>query len=95
MKKILFLGADNTLYHPESTSSRMKGFRAYFQLQEAAEVKDFVLNLGDGETTGIRSLTPDPSPIGEGSIYTLDGRRISQPAKKGVYVKNGKKVIIK
>ena len=43
----------------------------------------------------INSLTPAPSPVGEGSIYILDGRRISQPSVKGVYVKNGKKVIIK
>ena len=50
----------------------------------------------EDEATGIRSLSPDPSPVGEGSIYTLDGRRFERkPAQRGVYVKNGKKVIIK
>ena len=49
--------------------------------------------FGDDETTGI-SLTPNPSLKGEGSIYTLDGRRVENPTK-GIYIVNGKKVIIK
>ena len=48
----------------------------------------------DSETTGI-SLTPNPSPRGEGSIYTLDGRRVAQPKKGGLYIVNGRKVVIK
>ena len=58
----------------------------------------------DSETMGI-SLTPNPSPRGEGSIYTLDGRRVAQPKKGGLYIvrsaegrlqgKNGKKVVLK
>lgn len=36
------------------------------------------------EATGI-SLTPNPSPEGEGSVYDLQGRRVSQPAK-GLYI---------
>ncbi len=46
------------------------------------------------ETTGITSLTPSPSPKGEGSVYTLSGQRVEKPAK-GLYIVNGKKVIIK
>ncbi|MCR5180562.1 MAG: leucine-rich repeat domain-containing protein [Bacteroidaceae bacterium] len=39
------------------------------------------------------SLTPVPSPKGEGSsYYDLNGRRVSQP-KKGLYIVNGKKVM--
>ena len=95
-KTVLFLGSGNKLLHPESLPSDMKGFRAYFLLKgEGAQARSFRLNMGDGETTGI-SLTPSPSPNGEGSgYYTLDGRKLQgQPANKGVYVKNGKKVII-
>ena len=49
------------------------------------------------ETTGI-SLTPSPSPKGEGSEYwySLDGRKLSgEPTAKGVYIHNGRKVVIK
>ena len=46
------------------------------------------------EATGISSLTPNPSPKGEESIYSVDGRRVSQPVK-GLYIVNGKKYIKK
>ena len=49
----------------------------------------------DDETT---SLTPVPSPRGEGSeyFYTLDGRKLnSKPNAKGIYINNGHKVVIK
>ena len=47
------------------------------------------------EATGI-SLTPNPSPEGEGSVYDLNGRKLDKmPTKKGVYILNGKKVVIK
>ncbi len=47
------------------------------------------------DPTGI-SLTSSPSPKGEGSIYTLDGRRLAgNPAKRSVYVSNGRKVVIR
>ena len=43
--------------------------------------------------TAMRSLTPDPSPRGEGSIYSLNGQRMPNPSH-GIYIKNGKKVIL-
>ncbi|MBR0049256.1 MAG: BspA family leucine-rich repeat surface protein [Prevotella sp.] len=59
-----------------------------------------------GTPTGIDSLTPsltpNPSPKGEGnfkgegSVYTLGGQRVGAlPKKKGVYVVNGRKVVVK
>ena len=47
------------------------------------------------DATSIKSLTPDRSPNGEGSEYhDLQGRRVVNPAK-GLYIVNGKKVVIK
>ena len=97
MKNVLFMAAENTLKHPSSLPANMKGFRAYFQLKgDAANAASFNLDFGNGETTGINSLTSEPSSNGEGSIYSLDGRRLSsKPAQKGVYIVNGKKMVIK
>lgn len=72
-------------------------FRAYMELpasKSLARVLD--LNFGEGGATGIGSLTPNPSSIGEGNVgfYDLQGRRVLYP-KKGLYILNGKKVIIK
>ena len=43
----------------------------------------------------VTSLTPVPSPKGEGSeYYTLDGVKVTiQPKQKGVFIHNGKKVV--
>ncbi len=53
------------------------------------------LTICYGETMGINSLTPTLSE-GEGAWYTLDGHKLNgKPAKKGLYIKNGVKVVIK
>ena len=53
---------------------------------------------GDGETTGIECITvTDESLHSNGNakgIFDLQGRKVSKPTK-GVYINNGKKVIIK
>ncbi|MBR5394720.1 MAG: hypothetical protein IK144_06500, partial [Bacteroidaceae bacterium] len=41
----------------------------------------------------LSSLTPDPSPVREGSIYDLQGRKLSGKPAKGVYINDGKKYI--
>ena len=53
-----------------------------------------VIRSASGETT---SLTPNPSPKGEGSgyWYSIDGRKLSgKPTKKGLYIHNGKKIVM-
>ena len=46
----------------------------------------------DSETTGIRSITDGSS---DDKWYDLNGHRINTPTKKGLYIKNGKKVVVK
>ena len=48
----------------------------------------------DGMATGLESLTPNPSPVGEGSIFNLAGQRMSR-MQKGINIENGKKVLVK
>ena len=107
-KHNLYLGSGNTLYYPTTEGFTVNACRAYFQLKNGltagdpssseAPVRAFVLDFGDGEETAIRSLTPDASPTGKGSDgwYTLDGRRLSaKPSASGIYINNGRKVVIK
>ena len=66
-------------------------------LEEADEVISIPLLRGIGGdedgTTSIRNLTPALSE-GEGEWYTLQGQRVTNPGK-GLYIHNGKKVVIK
>ena len=92
-KSVLFLTSGNKLQYPASLPADFKGFRAYFLLKgAAATARSFELDI-DGETTAISAVSG--SPADNGAVYTLDGRKVTNPAKKGVYIVNGKKVIIK
>lgn len=104
-KAVLYLGAKNTLYNPTEVNnstnlnSYMRGFRAYFQLKGAAALnaRAFRMNFGDEEVTGIMTMnfTNDTNDM-NGQWYTIDGRKFSgQPTQKGVYINNGKKIVIK
>lgn len=92
-KSVLLMTSGNMLKSPSELPANIKGFRAYFQLKgDAVNAASFNLDLGEGETTGL-NLTPSLSQ-GEGACFDLQGRRVAQP-KKGLYIQNGKKLIIK
>ena len=62
--------------------------KAYVEYAGAAGVKGFAFGIADG----INSLTPAPSPVGEGNWYDLSGRHVEK-ATKGIYIVNGKKIM--
>ena len=64
--------------------------RAYLTI--AAGAPSFI-GFGDDETTGINALNGEGFTV-NGSVYNLAGQRVAQP-QKGLYIVNGKKVVIK
>ena len=46
----------------------------------------------DGQTTKIANLK---AIFDDGQYYNLKGQKVDNPTEKGVYIKNGKKVVIK
>ena len=108
-KTNLYLGADNTLYYPTASGFTVNAFRGYFQLKgltageptnsQQPGVRAFVLNFGEGsgESTGIISVDGAEGTVnGSDMWYTLDGRKLQgKPTQRGIYINNGKKVVIK
>jgi len=95
-QEYLYLGAENTLYYPKS-SVEIGAFRAYFiASKESGNAKSFVLNF-DEETTSIKTISESSDHSQSSDTYfTLDGRRLTtQPTSAGIYIVNGKKVLIK
>ena len=93
-KSVLLMTTGNTLKSPSALPANIKGFRAYFQLKgNAVNAASFNLDLGEGETTGISSMN-NSECIMHNEYFDLQGRRVAQP-KKGLYIQNGKKLIIK
>lgn len=71
---------------------------AYLQLKNpsnANAAKTVIYLDWFGDTTGIHGMTA-PSQVTSGkTYYTLDGRKVTSPTQKGIYIINGKKIIIK
>lgn len=107
-KTMLYLGADNKLFYPSSAMT-INSCRAYFRLKgdlvagepiNITAIKSFNLNFGDEETTGIVDVEANSSLFtihsSHSSWFTLDGRRLQvKPTTKGLYIHNGRKVLIK
>ena len=56
--------------------------------------KEFA-NIVEMDFTGITEISPDATDgFGNGAIYDLYGRPVSKPAKGGIYIIGGKKVVL-
>ena len=97
---VLFLAAGNKLVNPsvvndpENAASYIKGFRAYFRLKgNAVNAASFNLDMGDGETDGIKSVQGSGFTV-NGEAYNLSGQRVGKDYK-GIVIKKGKKIVVK
>lgn len=94
--KSLFL-ANNKFYYSNG-STNIKAFRATFNfgdivlndLSSSRITMSFNDNESNSETTAIKSI----NTFNNGMVYNLNGQQVKNPAN-GIYVKDGKKVIIK
>lgn len=90
----LFL-SDNKFYYSKG-KTKMKAFRGYFDFYdvltdvENAEARSIDFDFGD--TTGIQKINVNAQ--NDGIFYDLSGRCVEKPSK-GVFIVNGKKVVIK
>ncbi|MCK8622243.1 Ig domain-containing protein [Prevotella sp. E13-27] len=67
--------------------------KAYLAVPKSAGARIQGFSFEDGVITGIRNITPALSE-GEGAIFDLQGRRVAKPVN-GLYIVNGKKIVIK
>lgn len=92
----LFISGNQFWYSTGKTQT--KAFRCWFELgavlDKETEFASRITMSFDGETTGINNLQFADLRVDSSNVYDLQGRRVSNPGK-GVFVKDGKKVIIK
>lgn len=93
----LFLGEGNKFYKPSgTTTAKMKGMRAFFIVPQGTNFAALRANI-DGATTAIDELTTVVEQPTDNRIYNLQGQFVgtSFEGLHGVYVQNGKKVLVK
>jgi len=101
---ILLLSSGNRLGYVKSDRT-LNAFRAYFEISGTAAVRSYALDFGDddGQTTGIINVQCSVvNGQSTSATYDLQGRRVIGDSsadnvrlKKGLYIRNGRKVIIK
>jgi hypothetical protein len=91
----LFLSGNRFYYATENTK-HMKAFRGYFDfvdyLPEAENASTRILMSFNSETTSVKEISNHKSQ--SSNIYDLQGRSVLTPSK-GLYIKDGRKEVIK
>lgn len=92
----LFLGEGNKFYKPAKGSTKMKGLRAFFIVPQGTNLAALRANI-DGATTAIDEFATVVEQPTDNRIYNLQGQFVgtSFEGLHGVYVQNGKKVLVK
>ena len=80
----------------DKNKTYMAPLSAYFQIPAGSPARTIVFEEPDGTVTAIEAVTTvNDSKINEG-MYNLNGVKLnSVPTQKGIYILNGKKVVIK
>ena len=98
VKEVKSIGNIYLLYKDKfylSQTGKIPENGVYLELQAEKSRSRGVLSIGDDGTTGIQQIENGLN-LEKNGWYTLDGRRLeSAPTRKGLYINNGKKVVIK
>lgn len=89
-----FLGAGNKIYKADGSGNKTKGFRAYFAIPNGAAASALRVVI-DGTATSIKNID---SEVVESNapVYNLQGQRVDgNNLTPGIYVKAGKKFVVK
>lgn len=81
---------NNNLLKVSDGTSKMKAFRAYITTSGIGGGSRLSMII-DGEDTSVDAVVSD---VADGKIYNLQGQRVST-VQKGLFIKDGKKVVIK
>lgn len=91
-------GENPVLKTPNSESTNIKGFRAYFMTPKGSSTlaKQSLFFAGDDVVTAINKV--DAQPTTNAPVYNMQGLRMNSDLKslpRGMYIVNGKKYVIK
>jgi hypothetical protein len=92
--EILLLSSGNKLGYSKNPRT-LHAFRCHFKTYSETKARSFELDFGDGEAT-VLTLVNSEKRIVNSEVYDLQGRKLNgKPTKKGLYIHNGKAVVIK
>lgn len=81
------------MFHKATSGILQKG-KAYLKIEGGSNARELSIDFSDGETTGIKNVVNGSKNWFDGEFYNLSGQRVAKPTK-GLYIVNGKKIIVK
>lgn len=75
-----------------TTATKVPQYGCYIEFANGSAAHSFEFTI-ESNTTGIKGLAT--AVLNDGLWYNLQGVQVNQPTQKGVYIHNGKKVVIK
>lgn len=81
-----------------TSKSTINPMRGYFTISNGSAAKEltFMMDDGSGDVTKINQVEGVDAAVSSESVFNMAGQRVnSQRLSKGVYIKNGKKFIVK
>jgi hypothetical protein len=93
IRKMALRVAGQTTVNGTNFDASDKNTKQHWLLLTADQFAEFDEYCVERETSIGESLTADPSPRERGAIYDLSGRIINSQLKKGIYIKDGKKIL--
>lgn len=67
--------------------------KALLPASEVSAARELTFVFEGDETTGVKTIDNGQLTIDNGTVYDLQGRKVTKPVKGGLYIVNGKKVI--
>jgi len=87
---------DGAKYKEQGKTAPMRRLISYFKLNPSAQNARILIDEPDGTTTVINAVTAETMNVQAEGWYTLNGVKLQGvPTEKGIYINNGKKVVIK
>lgn len=91
--------SDDKFCQASTTDVAMNGFGAYFTYTGTSSAKELLVSIDGNEPTSVSGVIGEK--VGVKNAYTLSGQRInsafacSHKMAKGIYIINGKKIVVK
>ena len=94
LDKVIYLGSNNTIGFAKAPRT-LQTMRAHFELTSSSAPSQTVVNFGD-DMTGIWNVNVNDNENVNDNWCDLNGRKLDKkPTQKGVYIQNGRKLVIK
>ena len=85
------------MFNQYAGTAKLKALRAYITAKEGVTAApNIFVEEPDGSTTAIQAISADGVAVPAQGWYTINGMKLEgMPTEKGVYINNGKKVVLK